>query len=144
MYTLRPAEQTDLLPMMEIGHEGLRPYIEQIRGWNKQAEEAGFLAHFEPAKIKIIQFDVCDVGYFKIEGFDDHIYIDGIYIHSDFRSKGVGSQVISDLIASARKPLRLRVYKNNPAEKLYRKLGFDVVRSDELRFTMQYESGING
>lgn len=139
MYSLRPATQTDLEPMMAIGHEGLRPYVEAARGWDQEAEEAGFREHFDPDQISIIQLDGSDIGYIKTEDLDDHLLVDGIYIHRDARSKGIGAQVLKDLIASAKKPLRLWVFKTNPAADLYRRLGFTIVGGDDHRFAMQHD-----
>ena len=135
-YTLRPASTSDLVPMMEIGHEGLRPHIEKVRSWNQLVEEEGFKKHFEPEKISIIQYNGVDVGYFKINELEDNIFLEGIYLHRDARSRGIGAQIIQELSRTSEKPLALRVYKQNPAVNLYRRLGFVGVSEDQDQYRM--------
>ena len=142
MYTLRRARPEDSAKMMAIGHEGLRPYVESVRGWDVEVEEKGFISHFIPDLVSIIQVDGRDVGYIKTEDRGEHLYIDGIYIERTARSSGVGGQVLADLISSTDKALQLRVYKVNPAANLYSRLGFKVIEDDDDAFIMRREAGI--
>jgi hypothetical protein len=66
-YTLRKARVSDCEPMMRIGHESLRPYIEQLWGWDAEDQQRQFRVHFESESISIIQFNGSDVGYFKVD-----------------------------------------------------------------------------
>lgn len=143
LYTLRPATLDDLGPMMAIGHEGLRPYVELYRGWDPHREEAGFREHFEPARISIIQIDGEDVGYIKVNDDGEYLFVEGIYIHRDARSKGLGTMVLRDLALSTQKALRLTVYKNNPALQLYHRLGFVEISEDEQQVTMESSNSIS-
>ena len=138
-YSLRPATALDLVPMMQIGHEGLRPYIEAIRGWDQEAEAAGFKAHFVPELIKIIQVNGRDMGYIKTVEQENQITIDGIYLSKEARSAGLGTQVLEDLNNSTGKALQLRVYKINPAFRLYARLGFEVIDEDDHAYIMRCE-----
>jgi len=121
----------------EIGHEGLRPYIERLRGWDQALEDEGFNAHWDIANIKIIQVKDEDVGYFKVLKFDSHVFLEGIYIHRCWRGKGLGRAVIRKIMDEARLPVRLNVYKNNPAHDLYRKLGFTLSYESETKYHME-------
>lgn len=142
VYTLRPAKLEDTETMMAIGHEGLRPYVEAVRGWDQEAEEKGFMDHFTPESISIIQIEGRDIGYIKVEDLGDCLYIDGIYIEGSARSSGVGGQVLTDLISSSGKALQLRVYKVNPAANLYHRLGFKVINEEDHALIMRREAGI--
>jgi ribosomal protein S18 acetylase RimI-like enzyme len=142
VYTLRPAKYEDSPKMMAIGHEGLRPYIEAVRGWDKEVEETGFVNHFIPELINIIQVDGRDVGYIKTEDCGEYLDIEGIYIEKRARSLGLGGRVLTDLISSTDKALQLRVYKVNPAADLYRRLGFKVIKEEDDAFIMRREAGI--
>ncbi len=128
---------------MLIGHEGLKPHIEAFKTWDQEAEEAGFRAHFVPAQVQIIQVGERDVGYLKIEEWPDCAYLDGIYLDRDHRSQGLGARVLSELIAAYRAagvPVRLRVYKSNPAQRLYERLGFCVIEETEQAWIMEVRS----
>ena len=125
--------------MMRIGHEGLRPYFEQLWEWNQLEQEEGFRTHFEPEAISIIQVDGCDVGYFKIESHPDHIFLAGIYIDSNHRRLGLGTNVLSDIVDRYHEvlPIRLRVLKPNPSQYLYRRLGFRVLEETPTHLVME-------
>ena len=143
-YSLRKATINDLCPMMAIGHEGLRPHIEAFKPWDQAAEEQGFRDHFTPDCIEIIQADGQDIGYLKIEAAADHMYLDGIYIAASHRGLGIGGRVIQDKIDTFKSnalPLRLRVYKTNPAQSLYARLGFSIAEEFADAYLMEYRFG---
>ena len=126
--------------MMVIGHEGLRPYVEALWGWDSALHERNFREHFVPDTISIIQVEGEDAGYVKVEEADDHIYLDGIYLSSAHRGRGVGTEVLRDLLARGRaegKPLRLQVLASNPAQHLYRRLGFRPVAETTTHIRME-------
>lgn len=54
-YTLRQAVESDLEPMMRIGHEGIRPYVEQLWGWDQADQERRFRENFHVARISIVE-----------------------------------------------------------------------------------------
>ena len=137
MYKLRTATPADVEPMMAIGHEGLRPHVEKVRRWVQEDEVAGFLEHFDVGKVKIIEVDGEDAGYIKVDEHPDHAFLDGIYIASKHRSKGLGASVIRNLISDSAKPIRLRVYRSNPAQRLYLRLGFVVTGGDKTGLIME-------
>jgi len=126
--------------MMAIGHEGIRPYVEAVRGWDEVEETRGFVEHFVPELISIIVVDGHDVGYLKIESYAEHVYIDGIYLAKAYRSSGLGALLISRTIADAHakdKQVRLRVLKPNPARRLYERLGFRQIDTDAIHIYME-------
>src|SRR5262245_43505276 len=122
-YSLRPAIESDLEPMMRIGHEGIRPYVERLWDWDQADQERRFRESFDLATTRIVVIDGRDVGYLKLEYHDDHVFLAGIYLEREYRSRGVGSELIVDLLNNCRdlrKRLCLRVLRPNPAQRLYR------------------------
>ena len=143
-YSIRQATIEDLEPMMAIGHEGIRPYVEAVRGWDNAEEERGFAEHFDPELISIILVGTHEVGYIKIHPHPDHNYIDGVYLARAYRSKGLGGQVISNAVSEAHamgKTVRLRVLKTNPARRLYERLGFRQTGADSVHIYMATQLG---
>ncbi|MEM7364857.1 MAG: GNAT family N-acetyltransferase [Pseudomonadota bacterium] len=136
-YHFRRATNDDLVPMMRIGHEGLRPHVEPLRGWNAELEQRGFLEHFEIDKIQIIVVDDVDVGYVKVVDHTDHCFIEGLYIGATHRSKGLGTTILKDLTTNSRNPVRLRVHKTNPARQLYERLGFKKIGETEDQYLLE-------
>lgn len=142
MYTLRLARSDDLEPMMEIGHEGLRPHAEQHREWVQAEEERGFREHFDLPDVRIIEVGGRAIGYLKVIDMGDHVDLEGIYIERECRSRGIGRLVITDLLARTPKPVRLRVYQSNPARRLYQRLGFRELGGERGRIHMEHPGGI--
>lgn len=66
----------------------------------------------------------------------------GIYVSKDFRGKGIGNRIMSYLIMESKKQcldyIRLTVDNdNNIAMVLYKKLGFEVILSNEKYTTLE-------
>jgi ribosomal protein S18 acetylase RimI-like enzyme len=139
-YRLRPAIESDLEPMMRIGHEGIRPYVEQLWVWDQADQERRFRESFDLATIRIVSIQDRDVGYLQVEYHDDHVFLAGIYLDKEYRARGIGSELIVDLLNTChnlRKPLGLRVLRTNPAQRLYRRLGFRVIGETETHIYME-------
>lgn len=118
----------------------LRPYVEKIWGWDEAQQESLLRERFSPDKLKIIQGNGLDIGMLQVEERPDELFWVNLLIHPEHQSKGLGSQIINDLVSKAkikRLALRLTVLKPNPARKLYERLGFKVIKEDEVRYYME-------
>ena len=125
-YTTRPAIESDLEWLDPFYEELMKPYVELTHRW----DQGKFRESFSPEDTQIIQFNNQDIGMLKVEQRDEYIYLGDIQIKREFQRRGIGSQIINDLIQKSNSkalPIRLRVLKGNPAMKLYQRLGFTVV-----------------
>ena len=143
MYTLRESLDADFEFCKTIGHEGLKPCIEKLTGWDQDKEDRSFLNDWEPGQVKIVQCQGEDAGYIKIEEHIAYLRIEGIYIARNWRNRGLGTKVVKDIISSSIKPVRLQVYKISPAHRLYKRLGFEIHDECELRYYMEYKPGVS-
>ncbi len=73
----------------------------------------------------------CGIANFYIQSYKKlaHQSLFAIIVAKEYRSKGIGTALIKELIMLAKqsfnlKILHLEVYKGNPAQKLYERLGF--------------------
>ena len=103
VYTTRPARESDEAPMMAIGHEGIRPYVEALRGWDPALEARQFREHFLVPRITILRVDDADVGYYRLDEEDHGLYLAGLYIDAPVRRRGLGRAVLQDLIERAQR-----------------------------------------
>ena len=141
-YRLRPARPDDLESLMAIGHEGLRPYVEALWGWDREDQRRRFRESFDWRVISVVQIEGRDVGYLRVEDGGDHIYLAGIYVDADHRGSGLGTRLLTDLIArahAAQRPLRLRVLVPNAAYRLYERLGFRRTSEDATHIYMELD-----
>ena len=69
---------------------------------------------------------------------DDGKLLDEIYLEEEYRNKGIGTEIINDILNN-NDIVYLWVYKENErAISLYKKLGFNVIEETESRYCMKY------
>ena len=78
------------------------------------------------------------IGCLLITNKDDGKLLDEIYLEKVYRNKGIGTEIIRDILSN-NDIVYLWVYKkNDKAISLYRKLGFNVIEETESRYYMKY------
>ena len=78
------------------------------------------------------------VGCLLLTDRDDGILLDEIYLEEEYRNKGIGTDIIKNVISN-NDIIYLWVYKENlKAVSLYKKLGFNVIEATESRYYMKY------
>ena len=95
-----------------------------------------------PTKIndyEIIIIDNKKVGCLLLENYEDGILINELYLNKDYRKKGIGTNILNNILNNNSK-VYLWVYKENAiALNLYKKLGFKIKEATETRYFMQYD-----
>jgi len=108
----------------------MRSYVEQVWGSFSEENNRKNIADTIAAKnYSIIRCRGEDVGAISVERHPDFIKLSQLFILPQHQNKGIGTSLVRELASQARKsrmPLRLRVLKNNPARRLYERLGFRV------------------
>jgi len=68
------------------------------------------------------------VGYFSHVTNKDSLYIDNIQLAPEFQGRGIGTELLTDFLTQNQHTLiRLTTFVDNPAKRLYEKLGFSMV-----------------
>lgn len=83
------------------------------------------------------------IGYIFAKKVDDKYLIDGLYVDFNFRSKGVATKLIKEIIREIYLLGDYKIFinvlkKNKVAVSLYKNIGFMVEQEDELKFYMCY------
>ncbi|MEB0046671.1 MULTISPECIES: GNAT family N-acetyltransferase [unclassified Pseudomonas] len=138
MFELRPATLRDLAFARELTCQNmLRYYIQHDLLWLDEAFDVAWAGR---ENWLIVQRDAA-VGYVSLSREAKALYIRELHVLQAFRRQGAGSWVIDQVSAMARlerRPaLRLTVFKNNPAQVLYQRMGLEVVGEDECFLRMQ-------
>lgn len=119
-----------------IHHEGMRPYCEPLWGWDENFQHERYRRLWMPNRIKLLVLDDSRIGYIETEANDNVIKLVNIFVNPILRKQGIGSKVINHLIDESRgkfSRITLNVLHNNPAKKLYEKLGFKfVIQKDQI------------
>jgi len=91
-------------------------------------------------EVRIIERDGDGVGWIQTRFESDTIFIVQFFIDIRHQRKGIGSDVLRQIIDEGHRVSRgvtLGVVKTNPALELYRKFGFQVTHEDERKFYMK-------
>lgn len=81
------------------------------------------------------------IGRITVREDYECFYLYEIHLLPEMQGQGIGRAVILNLIENSvkkNKDIYLKVLKNNPVIKLYKKLGFDIYNQSEDRFYMRY------
>ncbi|MCY0093641.1 GNAT family N-acetyltransferase [Hoeflea ulvae] len=95
-----------------------------------QAQHSHYLAHYPDALWLVLERAGKPVGRLYLEYWPGEHRIIDIALMPDTRGQGVGTALLMDVMdgaARASKPVGIHVEKNNPAMRLYRRLGFKTV-----------------
>ena len=83
------------------------------------------------------------IGYIFAKKIDNKYLIDGLYIDTNFRNKGIATKLIKVIIKEIYSLGDYKIFinvlkKNKAAVNLYKNIGFIVEQEDELKFYMCY------
>jgi ribosomal protein S18 acetylase RimI-like enzyme len=91
------------------------------------AQTSHYEKHFSHAEFQLLLIGDKPAGRLYVDQTGPQILIVDISLLPAFRGQGIGTSILQDLIArsiSAGKSLIIHVEKNNPAKRLYHRLGF--------------------
>ena len=140
---LRAATADDLEFAYDVTEAAMRRYVEQTFGtWIREVQKEIIGRSFDPKTHQIILVDGEPAGILAVEVDASHLRLEKIYLLPAFQRRGIGSQLITELIHSVRasnKPIRLRVLAaNSAARRLYQRLGFVATEVTPQRVFMEY------
>jgi ribosomal protein S18 acetylase RimI-like enzyme len=118
----------------------MRPYLQELNVWDEQQQRAIFATQWKREEVRIISVDGEDAGWLQFAELPTEIRLQKFYVSPQYQRSGIGSEVLSSLLATWRptgKKIVLRVLKNNPARRLYERLGFSVIAEESVTFRMR-------
>ena len=140
MYTLRQATDDDYDFLFALHRSAMREYVEATWGWHEEWQAEYFLKKFDPSTRQIIVIGSVDAGVLVVEERPDGVYLGLIELLPAYQGRGIGTAIINQLIAGAQRrglPLTLHVLSTNqPARRLYERLGLNVVEEEGHRYRM--------
>jgi ribosomal protein S18 acetylase RimI-like enzyme len=118
----------------------MRPYVQELTVWDEHEQRASFAEQWKREEVRIISLDGKDVGWLQVAELPTEIRLQKFFVSPQYQRSGIGSEILSTLLATWRstgKKIVLRVLKNNPARRLYERLGFSVVAAESVTFRMR-------
>jgi ribosomal protein S18 acetylase RimI-like enzyme len=103
------------------------------------AQHAHYRADYRGAQRSIIVRDGAPAGRLYVDRREGELRIVDISLLPEHRGAGIGGALLRELqdeAARARKPLTIHVERNNPALRLYARLGFQVVEGGDAIYQL--------
>ncbi|WP_274366127.1 GNAT family N-acetyltransferase [Paenibacillus thermotolerans] len=101
-----------------------------------------FYAMQYPAAVqRIMMIEVLPIGRIMTESTDVALLLIDISLLSKYQNKGIGTSLLQGLkeqAAEAGKPMRLHVLCDNPAQRLYARLGFRITEERSPYLAMEW------
>ncbi len=140
-YRLRQVSQDDVDWLLQLRMQTMADYLLQS-GENLSAQDHLARVQYQFNDIQIIQQHHQDVGMIKLHKTANKWQLVQIQLLPKCHGNGLGSAIIKDVIVQAQQhavPLYLSVLKVNPAQVLYRRLGFKEVEQSNSAIEMCLE-----
>lgn len=127
---LRPATLADLDFALRLVDATLRPYAEATWGAWSETESRGRLSEdLLAGRSSIVQWQGQAIGLLRVDRLPTHWQLEQIFLAPEHQRRGLGTRLLRQLFSqadAAGAPIRLRVLRVNPAQQLYRRLGFEI------------------
>lgn len=138
---LRKAEPGDFTFCRQLYFKCMGWIIEAL-SLDMARQQESFAGQWEATEVRIITLAGTDVGWLQTASANDTLFLAQLYLDSLVQRQGIGSDVMRMLMREAahqQMAITLAVVKINPARRLYERLGFRVVREDDLKVYMRHE-----
>ena len=141
-YSFRQCVESDREWAYALKSEAYREVVERQFGpWNETFQRGLFAKRWNPGDSRVIMMGEKAIGLIAVKHREDQVWIDEIQLGAAWRNQGIGTEILRELISSARrenKGLGLQVLKQNTkAKSLYEKLGFVVCGESETHHIMK-------
>jgi ribosomal protein S18 acetylase RimI-like enzyme len=129
-----PATVADLDALVALRIEAMRESLERIGRFDPARARERFASSFEPASTRHILLDGQRVGFVVVKQQAEGLLLDHLYLQPNVQGQGVGSQVLSEILADAdARGLTLHVgaLRESAANAFYVRHGFQKVGEAE-------------
>lgn len=106
-----------------------------------EAQHQHYQEHFPNAEYAVIYQSLHAVGRLYVDQRQDEVRIVDIALLPEHCGQGLGGNILQDIISAANakgKPVRIHVEKTNPAMRLYKRLGFYVIKDVGIYDLMEF------
>lgn len=140
-YELRKYQDEDYEFVYEIKKLCYQKYVEEYYGgWDDDVQRKMFadLMVKDAKRSYIIMVDNKMVGFFSDgEDNEEGYHPNNLCLLPECRGKGIGSDILSNVFEKHKKQdIFLRVFKSNPAQNLYKRMGFEIYDETKSHYLM--------
>lgn len=134
-YRLRPATDADYSYCYRLTQRNMGELFRRHwGGWNAAEFRKGFAA----GNISMVIIAGKRAGFLSVVKEPTALYIDNIQLSSAWQSRGIGTALLKRLLAEhSEVSIRLTTFEDNPAKRLYERMGFVVLESKGMTIKME-------
>ncbi len=151
--TFRPITEDDLPFLRQLYGSTREDEMAMVADWSEaqktqfldqqfHAQHTFYMDQFKSAKFELVLIDGKPIGRLYKERRPDEIRLIDIALLSEHRQKGYGRQLMEGVLAEGASlglPVRIHVERNNPAMRLYDRLGFKNIGDTGVYFLMEWK-----
>ena len=151
--TFRPVCETDDTALLFRIFASTREEILAFEGWNDQQKDAflrqqfalqhnAYMKGYKNPLFYILSHREEEAGRLYLNICETDLRIIDIALLPFARGRGIGSAVISDLLAwsrERRKTVSIHVERQNPARRLYERMGFVCRKTEDVYLLMEHD-----
>ncbi|PCI06075.1 MAG: GNAT family N-acetyltransferase [Hyphomicrobiales bacterium] len=138
------ASANDRDELADLRVEVMRPSLEAVGRFDMVRARQWFLDTFDPNDTRKIERDGQLIGFYTVKEFDDHLYLDNLYLRAAERGQGIGSMIVGSVKEQARQqslPIRLAALTGSDANAFYLGHGFKLIRASEFDNYYEFITG---
>ncbi len=105
-----------------------------------QAQHNHYLSEYPHGKFQTINSDNKKIGRLYVCESENGIRIIDLTILPEFRSQGIGTQIITDILQTAKMPVQIYLESFNQSIKLFTRLGFQIIGDEGIYRLWQCET----
>jgi len=134
-YELRPATSDDYTYCYRLTKRNMYDlFCKHWGGWFPTEFRKGFVVE----NIAMVMIAGKRAGYLSVRKEATSIYIDNIQLSPIRQSQGIGTGLLNGLLAThSRASILLTTFEDNPAKRLYERIGFVVVERNGMTVKME-------
>ena len=135
-----PVTEADFEPLLALRVEVMREHLERIGRFTPERSRAVFRSHFDEPGLRLILVGDQTAGCVGFRDGLQFVTLDSFYLATRFQNAGLGSRIFTALLAESdalRKPMRLDVLKQSPADRFYLRHGFVPIAENDHDVTFE-------
>lgn len=108
------------------------------------AQATHYRRYYPNASYEVILLEGEAIGRQYVHRTKDEILLIDIALLPNYRGAGIGGRLLNDLLSEAAahcKPVRIHVERENPAMRLYTRLGFHKIEDKGIHYFMEWSPG---
>lgn len=140
LYELYAGSRAGEMAMVDWSDAQIREFLKmQFRAQSKH-----YFENYANARFDVIELEGKPIGRFYVDEREGELRVIDITLLPEFQGRGIGGHYLQTVIDKATRQgavVSIHVEHNNPAMKLYQRLGFTRVRDEGVYWLMECRAG---